>query len=86
MKLKFAPFCSSLDALSDGIIFWPKSNFSVSGQKPWTIVRRFGRSRGHSLWSFYSILEGAMKLKFAPFCSAEIHVTIGTHVGIVIPC
>ena len=39
------------------------SKFSISGQKPWTIVRRFGQNRGHSLWSFYSTLEGAMELK-----------------------
>ena len=32
MKLKFAPFCSSRDALSDGILFH---------QKPWTIVHGF---------------------------------------------
>ena len=50
--------------------FWPKSNFSVFGQKPWTIIRRFYRNRGHYLWSFYSSLEGAMKLKFASFCSS----------------
>ena len=50
--------------------FLPKSKFSDFGQKPWTIIRRFGRNRGHSLWSFYSSLEGAMKLKFAPFCSS----------------
>ena len=50
--------------------FLPKSNFSDSGQKPWTIIRRFGRNRGHSLWSFYSSLEGAVELKFVPFCSS----------------
>ena len=43
--------------------FLPKSNFSDFGQKPWTIIRRFGRNRGHSLWSHFSKLEGAMKLK-----------------------
>ena len=47
--------------------FWPKSKFSVFSQKPWTIIRRFDRNRGHFLWSFYSTVEGAMKLKFAPF-------------------
>ena len=36
MELKFVPFCSSRDALSDGIIFLPKSKFSDFGQKPWT--------------------------------------------------
>ena len=49
--------------------FWPKSKFSDSGQKPWTIIRRFDRNRGHYLWSFYSKVEGATKLKFAPLCS-----------------
>ena len=38
MKLKFAPFCSSRDALSDGILFLPKSVF---GKKPWTITHGF---------------------------------------------
>ena len=69
-KLKFAPFCSSCDALSNEILFLPNSKFSDFGQKPWTIIRRFGRNRGHSLWSFYSKMEGATKLKFAPFCSS----------------
>ena len=50
--------------------FLPKSKFSDFGLKPWTIIRRFCRNRGHSLWSFYSTVEGAMKLKFAPFCSS----------------
>ena len=50
--------------------FLPESKFSDFGRKPWTIVRRFDRNRGHCLWSFYSSLEGAMKLKLchsAPF-------------------
>ena len=41
MKLKFAPFCSSRDALSNGILFLPKSKFSVFGKKPWTITHGF---------------------------------------------
>ena len=49
--------------------FLPKSKFSDSGRKPWTIIRRFGQNRAHSLCSFYSKVEGATKLKFAPFCS-----------------
>ena len=47
--------------------FWPKSNF---GQKPWTIIRRFYRNQGDFLWSFYSTVEGATKLKSVPFCSS----------------
>ena len=50
--------------------FLPKSKFSDFGQKPWTIIRRFGRNRGHSLRSFYSKMESAMKLKFALFRSS----------------
>ena len=46
-----------------------KSKFSDSGQKPWTIIRHFDRNRAHSLCSFYSSLEGATRLKLAPFCS-----------------
>ena len=45
-------------------LVWPKSIFSGSGQKPWTIVRRFDRNRGHFSSSFYSSLEGVMNLKF----------------------
>ena len=45
--------------------FLPKSKFSDIGQKPWTIIRRFYRNRSVFLRSFYSIVEGAMKLKFA---------------------
>ena len=29
--------------------FWPKSKFSISGQKPWTIIRRFYRNQGDFL-------------------------------------
>ena len=50
--------------------FLPKSKFSDFGQKPWTIIRRFYRNRGDFLQSFYSAVEGAMKLKFASFCSS----------------
>ena len=48
----------------------PKSKFSDFGRKPWTIIRRFDQNRGHSLWSFYSSLEGATELKFVSFCSS----------------
>ena len=34
------------------------------------IIRRFYRNRGDFLRSFYSTVEGAMKLKFALFCSS----------------
>ena len=37
--------------------------------KPWTIIRRFDRNRAHSLSTFYCKVEGATKLKFAPFYS-----------------
>ena len=40
--------------------FLQKSKFSDSGQKPWTIIRRFGRNRGDSLRSFYSSLGKVM--------------------------
>ena len=50
--------------------FFSISKCSVSGQKPWIIVRRFGRNRGHSLGCSYSSQEGAMKLKFVPVCSS----------------
>ena len=50
--------------------FLPKSKFADFGRKPWTIIRRFYRNRGDFLRSFYSTVEGAMKLKFAPFCSS----------------
>ena len=47
-----------------------ESKISDFGQKPWTIIRRFYRNRGDVLWYFYSTVEGAMKLKFAPFFSS----------------
>ena len=50
--------------------FLPMSKFSDFGQKPWTIIRHFYRNRGDFLRSIYSTVEGAMKLKFAPFCSS----------------
>ena len=45
------------------VSFLPKSKFSDFDQKPWTIIRRFYRNRGDFLRSFYSTVEGAMKLK-----------------------
>ena len=56
------------------VSFWAKVKiiFLVFGQKPWTIIRRFDRNRCHYLWSFYSTVEGAMKLKFAAFCPLEM--------------
>ena len=56
MKLKFASFCSSGDALSDAILF---------GRKTWAIVRHFDQV---SFRTHNSSLESAMK-KFASFCS-----------------
>ena len=52
------------------VTFLAKSKFSVSARKPWTIVRCFGRNRGHSLGCSYSSLEGIMNLKFVPVCSS----------------
>ena len=40
--------------------FWPKT----------MAIRRFYRNRGDYLLSFYSTVEGAMKLKFGSFCSS----------------
>ena len=68
-----AEICATLFLLRHPFIwypFWPKSNFSDFGQKPWTIIRRFDRNQGDFLRSFYSTVECAMKLKFAPFCSS----------------
>ena len=52
------------------ISFFADVKFSDFGQKPWTIIRRFYQNRGIFLRSLYSTVEGAMKLKFAPFCSS----------------
>ena len=52
-----------------GYHFLPEPNFSFLGRKPWTAVRGFGRNQVNFLLSFYSSLEGGMKLKFVPFCS-----------------
>ena len=68
-----AEICTILFLLRCSLIwypFWPKSKFSDFGQKPWTIIRRFCRNRGYFLRSFYSTVEDATKLKFAPFCSS----------------
>ena len=67
-----AEICASMLPLRSDLAwnhFWPKSKCSVFAKKPWTIVRRFGQNRAHSLWFFYSSLEGATELKFAPLCS-----------------
>ena len=41
MKLKFASFCSSRDALSDGILFCRSQNFPFLAKKPRTITHGF---------------------------------------------
>ena len=43
---------------------------NIDACEPWTIITRFDQNSGQSLWSSYSSLEGATKLKFAPFCSS----------------
>ena len=68
MKLKFVP-SAPIEMLCPMVSFFAEVKISDFGRKPWTIIRRFGRNRGHSLRPFYSSLEGAMKLKFVPFCS-----------------
>ena len=63
---------SALRLVSEGSVviycgISPKSKF---GQKSWkTIIVSKQGVRAHSLSSLYSSLEGATKLKFAPFCS-----------------
>ena len=62
-----AEICSNLFLLRCSLIwypFWPKSNFSD--------FRRFYQNRGDFLGPFYSTVEGAMKLKFAPSVPLEM--------------
>ena len=54
-----AKLCAILLLLDAWFSFSAKDNFSF-----------FGRNRCHFLWCSYSSLEGAMKLKFVPFCSS----------------
>ena len=65
MKWKFAPFCSYLNAFSDGILFCRSQNFKILAEnhdyKSMVLIK--------FLSALISSLEGAMKLKFAPFCS-----------------
>ena len=71
-----AEICTILFPLRCAIAWYyilPNSKFSDSGQKPWTIIRRFDRNRGHSLRSFFSSMETAMKLKFACPVGSIIH-------------
>ena len=69
-KLKFGPFCSPWDVLLPGIVFFAKVKIQILAKNHGLyIIRRFDRNRSHSLCSFYSKVEGATKLKFAPFCS-----------------
>ena len=68
-----AKICVILFLLRCPFMWYPflsKSIFPDFGQKPWTIIRRFYRNRCVFLRSFYSTVEGAMKLKFASFCSS----------------
>ena len=84
MKLKFAPFCSSQDALSNGILFFfnQSQNFQI-------LAENHGLQSdiliGHSLWSFYSKMEGGIILYEAEICAILLHkicfcmVHLGTH-------
>ena len=72
MKLK-SDICAILFLMTCSFIwyhFLPKSKFSDFSQKPWTIIRRFYRNQGDFLRSFYSRVEGAMKLKLVLICSS----------------
>ena len=51
MKLKFVPFCSSRDALSDGILFCRSQNFQILAKNHglyivrcffWRVRKKFG--------------------------------------------
>ena len=64
--------------------FWPKTmDYNKAFLPIVTIVtiRRFYRNRGDFLRSFYSTVEGAMKLKFAPFCSSWDALSYGILFG-----
>ena len=61
MELKFERFCSSCDALSNGILVCLNClKNSDIGLKPWTIVRRFDQI---SLHAHNSSLQGATELE-----------------------
>ena len=67
MELKFAPICSSRDALSIGILFCRSQNFQI-------LTKNHGQSGVFTeieviLSAFFSSLEGATEMKFGPFCS-----------------
>ena len=63
------PFCSYRDALSDDMFVCRNRSvqFLVEKLTPWTIVRRLIKI--NSLHTPNSSLEGAVELKFVPFCS-----------------
>ena len=66
-ELKLVSFCSPRMPFSMVSLFSEIVPCSVFGRNAWTVVRRFDpiSLRPHS-----SSLEGAIKLKFAPFCSS----------------
>ena len=79
MKLKFAPFCSSRDALSAGILFLRKSKFSDFGQKPWTITHGFVfGSRKKVLRKVYH-LNGYKKRNLMTLVSVAWHLRVGSY-------
>ena len=62
------------------VSFYPRSNFSISGRKPWTIVRRFDRNRGYFIVVILFLAGRSymcMKLKLRHSARLEIRFSPG---------
>ena len=79
MELKFVPFCSSRDALSDGIHFLPRSKFPYFGQKPWTITHGFFSGSPKKVLRKAYHLTGNGKRNLMTLVSAAWHLRVGSY-------
>ena len=79
MKLKFAPFCSSRDALSDGILFCRGQNFPFSAKNPWTIVHGFIFGSPKKVLRKVCHLNGYNKRNLMALVSAAWHLPVGSY-------
>ena len=79
MKLKFAPFCSSRDALSDGILFFQSQKISDFGQKPWAITHGFFSGSPKKVLRKVYRLTGNGKRNLMTLVSVAWHLRVGSY-------
>ena len=74
MELKFVPFCSSRDALSDGILFCRNQNFQILAKNHGF----FSASPKKALRKVYHIIENG-KRNLMALVSVAWHLRVGSY-------